>query len=54
MADTRCIIESRGHSVCEGIKLELRNGVNTSSKEGAEGATRFSADVGRHLDFKNI
>ena len=37
----------------EGIKLELRNGVNTSSKEGAEGAARFSAGLGRHVDFKS-
>ena len=54
MLDTRSIIESRGLSVGEGIKLELRNGVDTSSKEGAEGPARFSAGVGRHLDFKNI
>ena len=54
LADRRSIIESRGLSVREGMKLEWRNGVDAHPKEGAVGAARFSAGAGRHGDFNNI
>ena len=54
LADRRSIIESRGLSVREGMKLEWRNGVDAHAKEGAAGAARFSAGAGRHGDFENI
>ena len=54
LADRRSIIESRGLSVREAMKLEWRNGVGVHAKEGATGAARFSAGAGRHGDFENI
>ena len=54
LADRRSIIESRGLSVREGMKLEWRNGVDAHAKEGAAGAARFSAGAGRHGNFDNI
>ena len=54
LADRRSIIESRGLSVREGMKLEWRNGVDAHAKEGAAGAARFSSGSGRHGDFENI
>ena len=54
LADRRSIIESRGLSVREGMKLEWRNGVDAHAKEGAAGAARFSSGAGRHGDFENI
>ena len=54
LADRRSIIESRGLSVREGMKLEWKNGVGAHAKEGAAGAARFSAGAGRHGDFENI
>ena len=54
LADRRSIIESRGLSVREAMKLEWRNGVDVHAKEGAAGAARFSAGAGRHGNFENI
>ena len=54
LADRRSIIESRGLSVREGMKLEWKNGVDAHPKEGADGAARFSAGAGRHGNFENI
>ena len=51
LADRRSIIESRGLSVREWMKLEWRNGVEAHAKEGA---ARFSAGAGRLCDFDNI
>lgn len=44
LADRRSIIESRGLSIREGMKLEWKNGVDAHPKEGA----------GRHGNFENI
>jgi enoyl-CoA hydratase len=54
LADRRSIIESRGLSIRDGMKLEWMNGLDAHSKEGADGASRFSAGAGRHGNFKNI
>ena len=54
LADRRSIIESRGLSVREAMKLEWRNGVDVHAKVYAAGAARFSSGAGRHGDFKNI
>ena len=54
LADRRSIIESRGLSIREGMKLEWKNGVDCHSKEGAAGAARFSQGAGRHGNFENI
>jgi enoyl-CoA hydratase len=54
LADRRSIIESRGLSIRDGMKLEWMNGIDAHSKEGANGASRFSAGAGRHGNFKNI
>ena len=54
LADRRSIIESRGLTIREGMKLEWKNGVDSHAKEGALGAARFSKGSGRHGDFDNI
>ena len=54
LADRRSIIESRGLTIREGMKLEWKNGVDSHAKEGAAGAARFSEGSGRHGDFDNI
>jgi enoyl-CoA hydratase len=54
LTDRRSIIESRGLSVREGMKLEWANGVDAVRKQGVKGAARFSAGAGRHGDFKKI
>lgn len=54
LADRRSIIESRGLSVREGMKLEWANGVDAVRKQGVDGAARFSAGAGRHGDFGEI
>ena len=54
LADRRSIIESRGLSIREGMKLEWKNGVDAHANEGASGAARFSEGLGRHGDFDNI
>lgn len=54
LADRRSIIETRGLTVRDGLKLEWANGVDAHRKEGAAGAERFSSGAGRHGDFSNI
>ena len=54
LADRRSIIETRGLTVREGLKLEWMNGVDANPKEGAAGLERFSTGAGRHVDFENI
>lgn len=54
LTDRRSIIESRGLSVREGMKLEWANGVDVHQKQGVQGASRFSAGAGRHGDFEKI
>lgn len=53
-ADRRSIIETRGMSVREGLKVEWANGLEAIRNEGTAGAERFRAGVGRHGDFSNI
>ncbi len=54
LADRRSIIESRGMTVREGMKLEWANGIDAHRKEGAAGAGRFRDGAGRHGDFSRI
>ena len=54
MADRRSIIETRGLTIREGLKLEWMNGVDANPKEGLAGLERFSTGAGRHGDFENI
>ena len=54
LADRRSIIESRGLSIREGMKLEWKNGLDAHFKEGASGAARFSSGSGRHGRFDDI
>lgn len=54
LADRQTIIESRGLSVRDALRLEWANGLDAHAKEGAEGAGRFAAGAGRHGDFTNI
>jgi enoyl-CoA hydratase len=53
-ADRRSIIETRGMSVRDGLKVEWANGIDAVRKEGAAGAGRFRDGVGRHGDFAKI
>ena len=54
LANRRSIIEIRGLSVGNGIKLDLRSEVDTSYEKVAKGTTRFDAGVGHHGVFKII
>jgi len=54
LADRRSIIETRGLTVHEALKLEWANGVDAIRTEGAAGAARFSAGAGRHGDFSEV
>jgi len=54
LADRRTIIESRGLSIRDGMKLEWANGVQAVSNEGVAGARRFSAGAGRKGSFDDI
>lgn len=53
-ADRRTIIESRGMSVRDALKLEWVNGIDAIRKEGTAGAGRFRDGAGRHGDFGKI
>ena len=53
-ADRRSIIEGRGLSVRDGLRLEWANGVDVVLSEGATGAARFRDGKGRHGDFGSI
>ena len=54
LADRRSIIETRGMSIREGMKVEWANGSQAQLKEGAAGAARLSDGVGRHGDFSEV
>ena len=53
-ADRRTIIETRGMSVRDGLRVEWANGLEAIRKEGTAGAGRFRDGAGRHGDFANI
>ena len=52
--DRRSAIKSHGLSVRDGLIQEWYNGREALVKEGAAGAGRFSAGLGRHGDFGKI
>jgi len=54
LADRQSIIETRGLSTREALRLEWANGLQAVAEEGAEGAGRFSKGAGRHGDFQDI
>ena len=53
LADRRSIIEGRGLSIRNALKLEWANGSH-ANKQSAEGAARFKGGLGRHGDFSEI
>lgn len=53
-ADRRTIIETRGLSVRDGLRVEWANGQEAIRKQGIKGAGRFRDGAGRHGDFDNI
>lgn len=53
-ADRRTIIETRGMSVRDGMKVEWANGKDAIRREGTAGAGRFRDGAGRSGDFVNI
>jgi enoyl-CoA hydratase len=53
-ADRRTVHETYGLSVREGLRREWTNGVEAHHREGAAGAGRFAAGLGRHGDFGKI
>lgn len=53
-ADRRTIIETRGMSVRDALKVEWANGLDAIRKEGTAGAGRFRDGAGRSGDFTNI
>ena len=54
VADRRNVYETYGLPVRAAMEREWANGVEAHFKEGAAGATRFSAGRGRHGDFEAI
>lgn len=53
-ADRRTVHESYGLSLRDGMRREWANGVEAHHREGAEGAARFAAGLGRHGDYRDI
>ena len=53
-ADRKSIIKQSNLSVKEGLEYEWYNSIEVLSKEGIEGAERFSKGHGRHGDFEDI
>ena len=53
-ADRNSIIKQSNLSVKEGLEYEWYNSIEVLSKEGIEGAERFSKGHGRHGDFEDI
>ncbi|MGV6803357.1 MAG: crotonase/enoyl-CoA hydratase family protein [Ruegeria sp.] len=53
-ADRRSIIETRGMSVREALKVEWANGLEAIRREGTAGAGRFRDGAGRHGEFADI
>lgn len=54
LADRRSIIETRGMSTRDALRVEWANGLQAVSNEGAAGAGRFKNGAGRHGDFNAI
>lgn len=54
LADRRSIIETRGLSVRDGLKVEWANGVDAIRNQGLRGAGRFRDGKGRSGDFGAI
>jgi len=54
LADRKSIIEGRGLSVRDALKLEWANGKDAIRREGVAGAGRFRDGAGRHGDFSVI
>ena len=54
LADRRTIIESRGMSVRDGLRLEWANGMEALRRDAVSGAQRFAGGKGRHGDFGEI
>lgn len=54
LADRRTIIETRGMTIREGMKVEWANGVQAVANEGVAGAGRFAAGAGREGSFEDI
>lgn len=52
--DRQSIIQSRGQSVADGLRLEWENGLDACVAEGTAGAARFAAGKGRSGDFTDI
>lgn len=53
-ADRRTVHESYGLGLREALRREWANGVAAHQTEGAAGAARFAAGMGRHGDYTNI
>lgn len=53
-ADCKTMIESRGLSVRDGLKLAWLNGLEAIRLEGTQGAARFRDGAGRAGDFETI
>ena len=53
-ADRNSIIKQSNLSIKEGLEYEWYNSIEVLSKEGIEGAERFSKGHGRHGDFEDI
>lgn len=53
LADRQSIIEGRGLSIRDALKLEWANG-SRANKQSAVGAARFASGAGRHGDFSEI
>ena len=53
-ADRRTIIETRGMSVRDAMKLEWSNGLEAIRREGTASASRYRDGAGRHGDFDKI
>ena len=53
-ADRKTVHESSGLSLRQGMRVEWANGVEAHHREGAAGAGRFAAGLGRQGDFSKI
>ena len=53
-ADRRTVHETHGMGLREAMTREWANGVEAHHQEGAAGAARFAAGLGRHGDFGKI
>lgn len=53
-ADRRSVYESQGKTPLEGLEVEWNNGIDEVFNEGAVGAAKFTAGLGRGGDFDAI